>query len=79
MDELTYAGYNDVPVSYLVAEDDLCIPATTQRAEIEMIQKESGKKVDVTSAKVDHVPNETATQEVLNWLISVIDTTTATP
>lgn len=72
-DELTYAGYKDVPVSYFLAEDDLCIPASTQRSEIEMIEKESGRKVDVTSAKVDHVPNETATEEVINWLLKVLN------
>jgi len=69
--ELTYAGYKDVPVSYLYCEEDLCIPPEIQRAEIEMMEKESGNKVNVTSIKSDHCPNITATQEIIDWILDV--------
>ena len=69
--ELTHAGYQDVAVSYLFCEEDLCIPAKIQRAEIEMMEKESGRKVNVTSIKADHCPNITATQEVIDWIFDV--------
>jgi hypothetical protein len=68
---LTYAGYKDVPVSYLFCEEDLCIPAKIQTAEIEMMEKESEKKVNVTSIKANHCPNVTATQKVIDWILNV--------
>ena len=70
INELTHAGYNDVPVSYLVCEDDLCIPATIQRAEIKMIE-ESGRKVYVTSIQADHCPNITAPQDTVDWIVDL--------
>lgn len=70
-DNLTYAGYNDVPVSYLFCEEDLCIPPTIQQAGIEMMEKESGRKVIVTRIKADHCPNVTATEETTAWVLDV--------
>lgn len=71
INELTYAGYNDVPVSYLLCEEDLCIPPAVQRAGIEMMEKESGRKVHVTSIGADHCPNVTSLQETLDWILDV--------
>jgi hypothetical protein len=48
-------AYKDVPVSYLFTEEDPCIPATIQSAEIGVMEKESA----------DHCPNVTATKETV--------------
>ena len=69
--ELTYAGYKDIPVSYLLCEDDLCIPAKNQRDGIELIEKESGKKVHVTSIKAAHCPTASESQKVIDWMLDV--------
>ena len=69
--ELTHAGYKVVPVSYLLCEDDLCIPAATQTAGIEMIEKESGNKVYITRIKADHCPNFSARQQMVDWILDV--------
>ncbi|EXJ87549.1 hypothetical protein A1O3_04509 [Capronia epimyces CBS 606.96] len=71
--ELTYPGYKDVPVSYLLCEDDLCIPPNIQKAEIDMIEKESGNKVRVTRIPADHCPNITSTQETIDWIVDVAE------
>ncbi|KAF2967418.1 hypothetical protein GQX73_g6173 [Xylaria multiplex] len=68
---LTYPGYKDVPVSYLLCEDDLVIPAEIQRNEIDMIEKEAGSKVDVTSIKAGHCPNAGVPEKVVDWLLHV--------
>ncbi|KUJ24233.1 alpha/beta-hydrolase [Mollisia scopiformis] len=70
--ELTYAGYKDIPVSYLICEEDLVIPLRMQRDEIELIEKVSGKKVDVTSIKTGHIPPASQPQKVIDWILSVI-------
>lgn len=70
--ELTYAGYKDIPVSYLVCEGDLCIPVEAQRLGIEVIERVSGKKVDVTSIQAGHVPPITQPQLVIDWIMSVV-------
>ncbi|KAI9147379.1 putative hydrolase R7 [Paramyrothecium foliicola] len=70
-DPLTYAGYKDIPVFYLVAEGDRSISPQTQRSQIEMIERVSGRKVDVTTTQAGHVPNITASNDVINWILSV--------
>ncbi len=67
--ELTHAGYKDASVSYLLCEEDIVIPAKIQRDGIELIEKESGNKVDVTCIKTGHVPMAGAPQEVINWIV----------
>lgn len=69
--ELTYAGYKDVPVSYLVCEEDLVIPLKNQKEEIELIEKVSGRKVDVTSIKTGHIPIASQPQLVIDWFLDV--------
>lgn len=73
INELTHPGYKDVPISYLVCEEDLCIPVDVQDREIEMIERESGKKVDVTRIKADHCCNITSTQATVDWMVSVVE------
>ncbi|KAK5635334.1 hypothetical protein RRF57_011046 [Xylaria bambusicola] len=68
---LTHAGYKDVPVSYLVCEDDLVIPVDWQRKEIEMLEAETGSKVDVTSIKAGHCPTIMHPDKVVDWFVHV--------
>lgn len=70
--KLTYAGYKDVPVSYLFCEADLCVTPAVQQKGIDMIERESGRKVTVTRIDSDHGPNRTAPQEVVEWILSVV-------
>lgn len=71
--ELTHAGYKNIPVSYLLCEEDLCITPTLQKEGIAMMEKESGRKVDVTSIKTGHIPNheKSAPQKVIDWVLDV--------
>jgi hypothetical protein len=69
--ELTYAGYKDIPVSYLTCEEDLVIPLKNQKLGIEKIEKLSGKKVDVTSIKTGHIPPASHPQLVVDWILDV--------
>ncbi|KAF7192633.1 putative hydrolase R7 [Pseudocercospora fuligena] len=71
--ELTHAGYKDVEnVSWLFCEKDLCIPKELQQKTIEMIERESGRKVDVTKIEADHIPSlGPRKQEVIDWFLSI--------
>ena len=71
--ELTHAGYKDIPVSYLFCEEDKCIPPKNQRIGIDLIERVSGSKVEVTSIKTDHVPNVSAPQLVVDWIVGVAE------
>ncbi|RWA14622.1 hypothetical protein EKO27_g489 [Xylaria grammica] len=64
---LTYPGYKDVPVSYFLCEDDLVVFPEIQREEIEMIEAETGRKVDVTSVKAGHCPHTGVLEKVADW------------
>ncbi|KAI1864595.1 uncharacterized protein JN550_008882 [Neoarthrinium moseri] len=70
---LTYQGFKDVPVSYLLCKNDLVIPPEYQQAGIDMIEKTTGKKVDVTAIDSDHVAPLSHQQEVVDWIVGVAD------
>jgi Alpha/beta hydrolase family len=69
--ELTYAGYKDIPVSYLLCEEDKAGPPDFQREMIAMIEEASGRKVDVTSIKAGHCPMLSAEKETIQWVLDV--------
>lgn len=70
--ELTYAGYENVPSSYLICEEDLAGPVETiQQPKIDMMERVSGRKVDVASIKTGHMLNVTAVKETVEWILSV--------
>lgn len=54
--ELTYAGYKDVPVSWLFTENDRTVTPETQEICIGIIEQATGKKVDVKRLNSGHFP-----------------------
>ncbi|KAK0120288.1 hypothetical protein ONS95_011694 [Cadophora gregata] len=71
--ELTHAGYKDIPVSYLFCEEDLCVTPDLQRKGIESMEEASGKKVDITSIKSDHAPPMSHPEMVVEWILDVAE------
>ncbi|MCJ1247642.1 hypothetical protein MMC30_004857 [Trapelia coarctata] len=55
--KLTYPAYKYIPVSFIMCEADKVIPLEFQKSMVEMIEKESGKKVDVHVLNSGHCPN----------------------
>lgn len=70
--ELTYAGYRNIPVSYLLCEKDEAGPPEFQREMIAMIEEASGRKVDVTSVQTGHFPNLAAEKETVEWIVNLV-------
>ncbi|KAM5345129.1 hypothetical protein ACJ41O_010991 [Fusarium nematophilum] len=56
-EKLTYPGYNDVDVTYIVCEEDKTIPPEYQYAMIELLKSSTGKDIDVQKLKSGHAPN----------------------
>ncbi len=69
--ELTHAGYKDIPVSYLLCEEDLAGPPPFQREMIAMMEEASGRKVDVTGIKADHFPSLSAEEDTIKWVLNL--------
>ena len=69
---LTYAGYKDVPSSYLKTALDRLVTPATQQASINVIEKATGNKVDVTTIQTGHIPFIMALDEVVAWLEKVV-------
>src|SRR5687767_14873503 len=69
---LTYAGYKDVPVSWLFLEEDRQISPAVQQKGIDLIERESGAKVDVTSVNAGHCPQIMALDDVLTWIEKLV-------
>lgn len=73
-DPLTHAGYKDVPVSYLLCEADHTLSAEkVQKTGIELIERVSGNKVDVTRAQLDHAPSVSAPQVLVDWIVKLAE------
>jgi hypothetical protein len=70
-DELTHAGYKDVPSSWLLTAKDNAGPPEFQKAMIAVIEKASGKKVEVTEVESGHMANLTAEKEVADWILNI--------
>lgn len=62
---LIYPGYQYVPVSYLVCEDDKAVPVEVQRSIIARMQEESGHRVDVSLCKAGHFPSVSCPEKVV--------------
>lgn len=70
---LTYPGFKDVPVSYLLCLHDLTIPPEIQKSGIHMIERETGKTVNITNIEADHVAPLTHTDEVVKWIVQLVE------
>ncbi|KAK8075337.1 hypothetical protein PG997_010000 [Apiospora hydei] len=66
---LTYSGYKDVPVSYLLCTGDLTIPAWIQQKQIDMMERETGSTVAVTRLDSDHVAPLSHPEAVVDWML----------
>lgn len=53
---LTYAGYKHIPCSYMVTKLDRVNPPEAQRGFIDLVERESGSRVDVHEYEVGHCP-----------------------
>lgn len=54
---LTYAGYNDLPVEYIVCEEDQLFPKDFQYEMIEVIQRASTRAVRIHKLRSGHAPH----------------------
>ncbi|KAJ9637543.1 hypothetical protein H2204_004692 [Knufia peltigerae] len=71
-DKLTFAGYNYLPVSWLLCEDDHILTADFQRQTIVMIERESGNKVAVSRLRAGHFPNASIPEDTANAIFEAI-------
>ncbi|KAH6963087.1 Alpha/beta hydrolase fold-1 [Fusarium avenaceum] len=70
---LTYPGYNDVEVHYIVCEQDKIIPPMFQRGMIEAVKMSAGKDVKVHSLDSGHVPVISQPDNVSKIVKKIID------
>lgn len=63
-EKLSYAGYNDVKVHYILCENDKIIPPEAQSGMIEMIKALSGREVQVHKLDCDHAPTVGRTEDL---------------
>ncbi|RDL36076.1 uncharacterized protein BP5553_06688 [Venustampulla echinocandica] len=67
-DKATYPAYKFIPMSYMLCETDLVIPPKYQRSMVEMVEKESGRPVDVHSYAIGHAPNVTMPEAMVETI-----------
>lgn len=72
--KLTFPGYQYLPVSWLLCEDDLILNTEFQQKTIAMIERESGNKVSVYRLRAGHFPNVSIPEDTANAISEVIRT-----
>ncbi|KGO37045.1 hypothetical protein PEX1_007030 [Penicillium expansum] len=70
---LQNAGYMNIPVSYIICEDDISVPPALQRSVIDMIAMKSGRQVTTLLCNSGHFPNTSAPSELAS-LINIVAT-----
>jgi len=70
--KLTYPGYKYIRSSWIFCEKDQILIPDFQRSCIELIEKESGKEVDVYNLAVPHCPNISAPMRLANVVVKAV-------
>ncbi|OCT48128.1 hypothetical protein CLCR_04260 [Cladophialophora carrionii] len=70
--KVTYEGWRDVAVSWILCERDLIIPPAVQRGYIDRIGQESGREVDLHVLDAGHCPNVTAPEALAEVLVRIV-------
>ncbi|ETI20245.1 hypothetical protein G647_08279 [Cladophialophora carrionii CBS 160.54] len=70
--KVTYEGWRDVAVSWILCERDLIIPPAVQRGYIDRIGQESGREVDLHVLDAGHCPNVTAPEALAEVLVKIV-------
>lgn len=70
--KITYPGYQHVPVSWILCENDAMITPTLQREYIQRIEEESQKKVTIYPLTTGHSPNITASDQLAKILVQIM-------
>ncbi|KAK5065026.1 hypothetical protein LTR84_000861 [Exophiala bonariae] len=71
-EKLTYPGYNDVQVHYILCEEDKIIPPQFQQAMIDLIKASSGNEVQVHSINSGHCPTHSQPDNLVNILKKIV-------
>ncbi|KAK4935872.1 hypothetical protein LTR10_023130 [Elasticomyces elasticus] len=70
--KLTYPAYKYIRSSWIFCEKDQVLNPDLQRSFIEMIEKESGNKVDVHNLAMPHCPNISAPLQLANVVVKAV-------
>jgi pimeloyl-ACP methyl ester carboxylesterase len=68
LEPLTQAAYADVPVSYVLCEQDLVVVPDAQKGFIKVLEEGSGKEVRVVKLQSGHCPNWSRPEELAGVL-----------
>ncbi|TLD09850.1 hypothetical protein PspLS_12035 [Pyricularia sp. CBS 133598] len=71
-DKLTYPGYNDVEMHYILCELDALIPPVAQEAMVSLIKESSGKEVKVHRLAAGHAATVSAPEKLAEIVKTIV-------
>lgn len=77
--KLTYPAYKDVAVSYITCTQDFCVPLELQRSMIQLIEKESGRKVHVQELVSGHCPMSSRPVDTAKLITTAVEQAVGMP
>ncbi|KAF4304466.1 hypothetical protein GTA08_BOTSDO07511 [Botryosphaeria dothidea] len=77
--KLTYPAYKDVAVSYITCTQDFCVPLELQRSMIQLIEKESGRKVHVQELVSGHCPMSSRPVDTAKLITTAVEQAVGIP
>lgn len=69
---LSYPGYKDVDIAYVLCELDMAVPLSSQEAIIQFLEQQ-GKVVDVYRLQSGHCPNVSQLKRLAEVLRQIVD------
>jgi len=61
---LHYAGYEHIPLAYIMCEEDQIIPPVAQQATIDHLSSQNSRGVEVHRIQAGHMPNNSQPQKL---------------
>lgn len=75
VDPLTWAGYTDIPSTYIITTQDQALTVDRQRAYVEVLMEHAPKEArpEVLEIESGHAPNVSRPEELAKMLKSIVE------
>lgn len=71
--EVTYEGWRDVPIGYLMLDRDQAFPLWLQKQWAELIEKDTGRTVSMRHMDAAHCANVTAPEKIAEMIRDLVN------
>ncbi|KAI0485233.1 alpha/beta-hydrolase [Xylariaceae sp. FL0804] len=71
---VTGCAWKEIPAAYIMTSGDMTVPIDYQKSMVQLVEEDTGKKVQAFELGTGHCPNLTMTQEVVDTINTILST-----